>query len=281
MEKSSSIAAFAKAFLSAQMEMEKAKKAQSRGANNPIKGNYANINDVIDAAQPVLNKNGIAVLQPIALIEGFCFVETTLLHTSGEYISGSMTPVINPQANNAQTQGAGITYARRYGLQAILSLGTEDDDDGASLKGIETVKTKAGEPVVTELTAEEKYLKLITECKTKEDLTALKNGGIPGPAWTQKLGAAALHQFGVIGAAESKAFAEAKEQGKGSAINAVLSVRLDGDKSEQPANDTAEKSLPVGVQKSHATLIGHGVVKNTEAPPSPDPAPVDDELAGL
>lgn len=256
---------FAKAILSAQKEMDAAKKT----ANNPfLKSSYANINDVRDATVPVMNKFGIAVLQPITLVEGFSFVETTLIFESGEIYGNSMTPVINPQANNAQTQGAGITYARRYGLQSFLNIGTEDDDDGESVKsGVSpTQKVKPENEVVKEETAEQKYLKLIIACKTKDELTELKNGGIPKEGWTKKLGVAAIHQAGVIDAASSKEFADNKDKEKAEKVieNELTKLTV----------EVVNKTLPAGVQESHATLIGHGVITTPVEE-------VEDELAGL
>jgi hypothetical protein len=61
------------------------------------------------------------------LIEGNSVLETTLYHTSGEWISG--TQLVNPVKNDPQGLGSAITYARRYSLSAILGLVSDDDDD--------------------------------------------------------------------------------------------------------------------------------------------------------
>lgn len=59
-------------------------------------------------------------------------VETVLLHESGEWISSVMpVPIVN---HNPQAIGSAITYARRYGLTAILGIHQEDDDANEDVK---------------------------------------------------------------------------------------------------------------------------------------------------
>ena len=114
----------ATALVKAQMEMTSAKKS----AENPFfKKKYADLNSVREACMPSLNANGIVVLQPIVYHEGKNFVQTMLLHESGETITG-LTEIMYSKANDAQAQGSGITYARRYGLQSLCNVGAEDDD---------------------------------------------------------------------------------------------------------------------------------------------------------
>lgn len=119
----------AKAFLKAQKEMRTPKKDSS----NPFfKSKYADLNSVLEAVLEALHNNEIAVLQPQVFIDGKSFVKTILLHDSGETLE-SFTEILFSKANDAQAQGSGITYARRYGLQSICGVGAEDDDgNGAS-----------------------------------------------------------------------------------------------------------------------------------------------------
>lgn len=128
----------AKALIKSQQEMGTAKKDSS----NPFfKSKYADLNSIREACMPVLNANGIAVLQPIVNENGKNYVKTLLLHESGESIE-SMTEIIYNKQNDAQAQGSGITYARRYGLQSLVNIGADDDDGNkasqpASVKVIE------------------------------------------------------------------------------------------------------------------------------------------------
>lgn len=124
MNKSDSIVTIAKALATAQSEMGSA----TKDAKNPFfKSSYADLNAIREAVLPVLNRYKITVLQPTIEVGGESFVETVLLHESGEFIS-SVTPIIAAKQNDAQSHGSGISYARRYGLQSFLCVGAEDDD---------------------------------------------------------------------------------------------------------------------------------------------------------
>lgn len=114
----------ATALLKAQSEMSNPKK----GATNPFfKSKYADLNAIREAVIPTLNDNGITVLQPIVHFENKNFVKTILLHESGELLE-SLTEIIYNKVNDAQAQGSGISYARRYALQSFVCVGADDDD---------------------------------------------------------------------------------------------------------------------------------------------------------
>lgn len=124
METSVSIKEISKAILEAQKNMGVATKE----ALNPFfKSKYADLNAIREACLPALNNAGITALQPTVNIEGKNYVQTILLHESGEHIS-SLTEIIYSKEKDAQAQGSGITYARRYGLQSLMNIGAEDDD---------------------------------------------------------------------------------------------------------------------------------------------------------
>lgn len=123
------------ALLKAQSEMSNPKK----GSSNPyFKSKYADLNSVREAVIPILNQNGIIVLQPMTSREGKNYIQTILMHESGEQIE-SLTEIIYSKTNDAQAQGSGITYARRYGLQSLVCVGADDDDGN---KASEISKTK-------------------------------------------------------------------------------------------------------------------------------------------
>lgn len=128
METSQTISKIAPALLAAQKEMGNAVK----DSTNPyFKSQYADLNSVREACIPALNKHGISVLQPNVYIDGKPFVQTLLLHESGEFIAG-FTEIVFAKQNDAQAHGSGVTYARRYGLQSICNIGSEDDDGNAA-----------------------------------------------------------------------------------------------------------------------------------------------------
>lgn len=179
----------ATALLKAQTEMSNPKK----GSTNPFfKSKYADLNSIREAVIPVLNSNGISVLQPIVHTDGKNFVKTILLHESGELME-SLTEIVYNKINDAQAQGSGISYARRYALQSFVCVGADDDDGQkdvqqetnidierleTKLKACKTVESlgnvfkslsKAEQNSVAKLTTElKKELLLINECDATE-----------------------------------------------------------------------------------------------------------------
>lgn len=135
MNKEITVNRFAPAFIKAQKEMGNAIKDS---ANPFFRSRYADLNSIREACIPALNNHGIAVLQPTIQVEGKNFVNTVLLHESGERME-SFTEIIFAKATDAQAQGSGITYARMYGLQSLVCIGAEDDDGN---KASEPVKKK-------------------------------------------------------------------------------------------------------------------------------------------
>jgi len=144
----------ATALVKAQKEMVTPKKAS---LNPFFKNKYAGLNEVLEAVTTALNDNGIVVLQPMVHLDGKNFVKTVLLHESGEMLE-SFTEIIYNKQNDAQAQGSGITYARRYGLQSFVSVGA-DDDDGQKASQTTTPKIDV-QRLETKLNA----------CKTVEEL---------------------------------------------------------------------------------------------------------------
>lgn len=119
----------AAALLAAQKEMGNAVK----GASNPFfKSRFADLNSVREAVIPVLNKYGMSVLQLMKPLDGRQYIETLVLHESGESIS-SFTEIVCAKQNDPQAYGSAVSYARRYGLQSLPCIGAEDDDGEAGM----------------------------------------------------------------------------------------------------------------------------------------------------
>ncbi len=123
MDMSDSVIKIAPALLAAQ----KAMKAAAKDAENKhFKAKYSDLATVIDAVKEPLNSAGIAFMQTIGNDSTGVMVRTTLLHESGEWMAAT-TYLPVPQ-QTPQAFGSGITYAKRYGLQSICGLPSEDDD---------------------------------------------------------------------------------------------------------------------------------------------------------
>jgi hypothetical protein len=94
--------------------------------NPHFKSRYADLASCWDACRKALTSNGIAVVQmPERDVIGY-YVETLLTHSSGEWIASKC--YIHLQKDDPQGLGSAITYARRYGLSAMVGICPEDDD---------------------------------------------------------------------------------------------------------------------------------------------------------
>ena len=129
MKTSPTLAKIAPALLAAQSEITWA----CKDSTNPhFKNRYADLQSVIEAIKPALNKHGIFFSQhPTPSDAGTLGLTTILLHSSGEWIED--TAIIPLPKNDPQGYGSAMTYGRRYGLAAICGL-FQSDDDGEAAK---------------------------------------------------------------------------------------------------------------------------------------------------
>ena len=141
MNQSGEINLLAKALVEAQADI----RAVEKSAVNPhFKSKYVPLDAIIAMARPVLAQHGLTVVQagtPFDDGKGL-LVETRLIHQSGQWLSG----VVYIPFGKADPQGAGaaMTYGRRFGLSALLSISSDEDDDGnAATKPKATAKPAA------------------------------------------------------------------------------------------------------------------------------------------
>lgn len=123
MQRSESIVELAKALCAAQAEIEGAVKGKE---NSHFHSKYADLGAVWDAIRGPLTKHGLSVVQSPRACEMGVEVETTLLHTSGEYLSDTLGMPVSKR--DAHGFGSAITYARRFALMAVAGIAPVDDD---------------------------------------------------------------------------------------------------------------------------------------------------------
>ncbi len=121
----------------------------AKDAENPqFKSEYVTLDALIEATRPILQANGLSILQfPLTREDGQIGVQTVLLHDSGEFIESEPLYMLPTRiakgggyeiAKDPQAAGSVISYLRRYSYQAILNLNTgEDDDANKATKGQE------------------------------------------------------------------------------------------------------------------------------------------------
>jgi hypothetical protein len=119
--------------------------AAKNRANPFFKSNYADLASIWEVCRKPLADNGLAVLQPVTITpEGNVAVETVLAHVSDQWASSVVT--LKPTKNDPQGVGSAITYAKRYGLSALVGVVTDDEDDdgnGASVPSKRTATEEA------------------------------------------------------------------------------------------------------------------------------------------
>ena len=135
--------------------MEKILKIQSeigvlsKTETNPFfKSKYLDINGILANLQPLLEKYGLTVIQPLSCV-GFTSTQghidntkpalRTIIYEGEKEILNQAIPL--PDLQDPQKMGSAITYYRRYSLQSLFLLQAEDDDGN---KGAEKEPTKLG-----------------------------------------------------------------------------------------------------------------------------------------
>ena len=142
------------------MFQQLAVKATKDSSNPFFKSSYADLSAVInavgEAAQFGLSFTQIVHYENTILTDGEhkqymyrdLYVETVVSHNTDDNKLVSRIPIIvaENKKSDPQAMGSAITYAKRYALQAIYGLATEDDDansaSGKTNSNIPTLSTK-------------------------------------------------------------------------------------------------------------------------------------------
>jgi len=116
------------ALVRAQAEIEGAVK----GSVNPaFRSKYADLASVIDAVRPALAKHGLAFIQEVTERDHGVYVETVVVHESGEMYRCGKLPIPAPK-QDPHGYGSAISYGKRYSLMAALGVPSADDDGNAA-----------------------------------------------------------------------------------------------------------------------------------------------------
>ena len=115
--------------------------AKKDGKNPHFRSNYATLESVISAASQA-QQFGICFTQEIDFEMGdngiIQYVRTVVIHAPSGETRTSRTPILTRDNTDPQKMGSGVSYAKRYGLQSIMGIPSEDDDGNAA-----TVKSAA------------------------------------------------------------------------------------------------------------------------------------------
>jgi hypothetical protein len=130
MTMSETIGAIAPALVKAQAEI----KPIVKDSTNPaFRSKYTSLDAIMEVVRPVMAKHGLFVVQSVLdTIDGehstSITVESRIIHSSGEWIAGVVQVPVMQQTSHGF--GSALSYGRRYSLSALLSLASDEDDDG-------------------------------------------------------------------------------------------------------------------------------------------------------
>jgi len=125
-EASDSLGKFADAMAKAQASMGGA----TKGSRNPhFNSAFADLASVVNAVKGPLSSQGIAFVQLPSSDGDMVSVTTRLVHSSGEWMQCTLSA--RPRKNDPQGVGSVVTYLKRYTLQAMCGVPSEDDDGNA------------------------------------------------------------------------------------------------------------------------------------------------------
>src|SRR5256886_5630168 len=133
---SESVAAIATALAKAQTELSNPEKAMvgtvyNVRSDSPQSFRYASLSSGLDIVRKTLGGQQIAIVQTtdIDRAKGIVNLTTTLMHTSGEWISSDWPVCRLSETSAPRRMGAALTYARRYALFTMVGIAGEDDLD--------------------------------------------------------------------------------------------------------------------------------------------------------
>jgi len=152
---------------------------------NPFfKSKYFDINGLVEAVVPLLQKENLLLLQPIT--DGI--VKSVIVDIDGgtQVESG----LLLPKLDDPQKIGSAITYYRRYTLQSLLALQAEDDD-GNTASGHNNKSAQKQQIEMKQAAPQQKWLNILDNDKnyTKEwynVLNGIEKGTITSVADVRK-----------------------------------------------------------------------------------------------
>jgi hypothetical protein len=111
----------------AQGDMDDARKDS---VNPHFKSRYSDLASVREAIRKPFAKYGLSYMQPIRTNGRKVIIETIIAHKSGQFIAE--TAEWTALNETPQAMASATTYGRRYGLQSITGLASDDDDGNAA-----------------------------------------------------------------------------------------------------------------------------------------------------
>jgi len=107
-------------------------KVKKDGTNPHFKSGYATLESVLDTILPFCHENDLVPMQEIIGCDNGIAVQTTLYHSSGDFLKLEAMP-IPVDKQNAHGVVSASTYGRRVSLMAHFGLAPSDDDGNSAV----------------------------------------------------------------------------------------------------------------------------------------------------
>lgn len=132
---------FNAAFAEMQSEMPVITEHGEIVVNKEVRSRYALFEDINDTVKPILKAHGFAVTFKTKTTEGGITVTAILMHKDGHREDTEMTLMADTSGSKNAVQGVGssVSYAKRYGLLALLNITTRGEDDDGMSAGLQTI----------------------------------------------------------------------------------------------------------------------------------------------
>ena len=114
------------------------KGTSKNGSQYEYSYNYASLPNILAAVTEPLAEQGLTLASGV--VNDGKDLETVLMHSSGQSIS-TIYPII-PKDGTMQGYGGGHTYSRRYAINGLLNISSEEDDDGQSVPTKDRIKAE-------------------------------------------------------------------------------------------------------------------------------------------
>ena len=138
----------------------------SKDSTNPFfKSKYFDINALLEHVEPILQKHGLVLLQP--LMDDKVVTAIFNIEDASEFIESEIKL---PAITDPQKLGSAITYFRRYTLQSLLALQAEDDDGNKASQPVKKTYVKNDLPWLNEGSSEWKTICLAIDKGQLSDL---------------------------------------------------------------------------------------------------------------
>ena len=113
------------------LEVKKEIGTLSKNSKNPFfKSQYLDLTAIIEAVEPILQKHGLVLLQPIRMN----IISTEIYDAESGKLVCESSMMIPEQITDPQKLGSCVTYFRRYTLKSLLAIAEQDDDGNLAAK---------------------------------------------------------------------------------------------------------------------------------------------------